>query len=114
MYDSRAGSDAIATPFTVEVVPDRDRVVVEPHGELDLATTGELRDHIDDLVSQGFGTILLDLRRLEFMDSAGLRLVIEQTTRGDATVTVVDGAGPVRRLLELTGVRDELPLEPAV
>jgi anti-sigma B factor antagonist len=102
---------AVPAPFRVEIRPERDRVVVVPHGDLDLATIGELGEQLDGLVGRGFAAIVLDLRRLTFIDSTGLRLVVEQAARSDATITLIDGAEPVSRLFDLTGVRPTLPFE---
>lgn len=96
-------------PFAVEIRPDRERVFVIPRGELDLATAGRVWEHIDDLVAAGFTAIMLDLRRLSFIDSTGIRLVLHETRREDATVELIDSAGPVRRAFETVGLRDMLP-----
>jgi anti-sigma B factor antagonist len=96
-------------PFDVEIRPARERVVVAPRGELDLATAERLEAEIDGLVTAGFADVVLDLRGLSFMDSTGLRLVVRQVRRVDVTVRLVDGSDAVARLFDLTGVREELP-----
>jgi anti-anti-sigma factor len=100
-------------PFRVELRPDRDRVLVVPHGEVDIATVGELAAAIDDLVGRGFQAVVLDLRATSFLDSSGVHLLLNQTARPDVTVTLIDGAAPVRRVIDLSGVRDRLPFETA-
>jgi anti-sigma B factor antagonist len=97
--------------FTIETRPERERVIVAPQGELDVESSGVLGDEVDGLASRGFGAIVLDLRGLTFMDSSGLRLVIEQTRRTDVRITLIDGAEPVSRIFELTGTRCILPFE---
>jgi anti-sigma B factor antagonist len=96
-------------PFAVEIRPDRERVFVIPRGELDLATAGQVSEEIDDLVTAGFRAIVLDLRRLSFMGSTGIRLVLHHTGRRDATVQLIDGAEPIRRVFDVVGLRDVLP-----
>jgi anti-anti-sigma factor len=98
-------------PFTVEIRPDRERVIVVPHGELDLATVELLRAEFDALASRGFPTIVLDLRRLLFLDSTGLRFILEQTGRAEPAVTLIDGVPAVSKLFDLTGTRPSLPFE---
>jgi anti-sigma B factor antagonist len=93
----------------VEIRPDRERVFVIPRGELDLATAGQVSEEIDDLVTAGFRAIVLDLRRLSFMGSTGIRLVLHHTRRRDATVQLIDGAEPIRRVFDVVGLRDVLP-----
>ena len=96
-------------PFEIEVRPDRDRVFVIPRGELDMASTDLVAERIDALVGDGFEAIVLDLRELTFMDSAGVRLVVQQTRSPDRKVTLIDGTDPVARLFDLTGLRPHLP-----
>jgi anti-sigma B factor antagonist len=88
-------------------------VILAAHGELDLATVEQLRSECDELVSRGFDTIVLDLRGLVFLDSTGLRLILEQAARPDATVTVIDGQPIVSRLFDITGTRSVLTFEAA-
>ena len=91
--------------FRVDVEPERERVRVVPHGELDIATVGQLATRIEELRSRGFATIVLDLRQLAFMDSTGLGLMLrlDAEARADGfSFSIMDCEGPVRRLLELT------------
>jgi len=93
--------------FRVEVQPERERVRVVPHGELDLVTVPRLEAQIEALRSRGFESVALDLRQLTFMDSTGLRLLLrlqaESRSNGFRFV-VIDCEGPVRRLLRLTRI----------
>jgi anti-sigma B factor antagonist len=103
--DDRLGE----APFEIQIQPDRERVILALRGELDLATVDRVREAIHELVAAGFEAIVLDLHEVSFMDSTGLCLVVEQAGRRDATIQVVDGAPPVARLFDLTGLRPILP-----
>ena len=95
--------------FRVDVQPERERVRVIPRGELDLNTIPQLETQIEALRSGGFRRIVLDLRQLTFMDSTGLRLLLELDAESRADgfrFAIIDGEGPVRRLLQLTGIED--------
>ena len=95
--------------FNVEVRRDGSTVVIAPSGELDLATVGQLRAAFGK--ADGCGALVIDLRGLSFMDSAGLSLVVEQHRRAaDAGVDfrVVRGAPEIQRLFELTGLAGRL------
>jgi anti-anti-sigma factor len=100
-------------PFRVDVLPDRDRVIVVPHGELDLATVGELAAEVDALVDRDFQAIVVDLRATSFIDSTGVCLLLRQTARRDAQITVIDGSPLVSRIFDLAGVRHVLRFEQA-
>jgi anti-sigma B factor antagonist len=104
---------ALPEPFRVEVRPDRRRVFVEPHGELDLDTVDQLRAAVDDLALRGFDAIVIDLRTTSFLDSSGLHLLVDQARRTDAQITLIDGPEVVSRLFDLAGVREILPFEHA-
>jgi anti-anti-sigma factor len=91
--------------FRVDVKPERECVRVIPEGDLDMATVGLLEAQIQGLRSRGFAMIVLDLRQLAFMDSMGLRLMLQldAEARSDGfRFAIIDCEGPVRRLLELT------------
>ena len=98
-------------PFRIEVEPSRDVVRVVPVGELDLATTDKLREEIDRLHVAGFNRLVLDLRRLRFMDSTGLRLILEvdAASREDGwDFSLVQGPESVHRLFEVTNLTQRL------
>jgi anti-anti-sigma factor len=100
-------------PFNVEVLPDRQRVVVVPRGEVDIGTVDRLAGEIEELVGRGFDTVVLDLRATSFLDSSGLHLLLRQSARTDAQVTVIDGTPAVSRVIDLAGVRHLLRFEAA-
>jgi anti-anti-sigma factor len=99
--------------FRVEVHPERRRVVVAPAGDMDLATVGQVGSQLDDLASAGFDVLVLDLRAVTFLDSTGLTLIVRQCRRTDVEVHLIDGAEPVSRLFDLTGLREALRFLPS-
>lgn len=109
----RNNGDLLAERFSIEIRPDRRRVLVVPHGELDLATSDELAVEVDELVARGFDAIVIDLRATSFIDSTGLRLLIQESEREDARVTLIDGPKAVSRIFDLACVRHALRFEAA-
>jgi len=98
--------------FHVEVEPDRDIVHVRPHGDVDLATVGAIRERFDELTALGFARVVLDLRDVTFLDSTGIRLVLELSASSGADgweLGVVEGPACVQRVFELTGIRPLVP-----
>jgi len=103
---------AVASEFRVDVEPDRDVVRVCPSGEVDLGTVGVIRAQVEELLSIGFEHVVVDLRGATFLDSTGLRLMIELNacSRADGwTFAMIEGPAPVQRAFELTGLRQHLP-----
>jgi anti-sigma B factor antagonist len=86
---------------------------VAPAGELDIATAGTLERTLLEAEHGDAETIVLDLSGLEFIDSTGLRLVIDANERcggPGGRLRLIAGAPAVERLLDLVGLRERLPL----
>jgi anti-anti-sigma factor len=85
--------------------------VVLLRGEIDLGNAGELGRAIVRRVGRA-GRVLIDLTRVEFLDSVGVRLLDalagDLTARGTATRLVVGERGPARATLRLCAFREEL------
>jgi anti-sigma B factor antagonist len=98
-------------PFRVDVEPERDSVRVVPVGELDIATVEKLRTEVDRLREAGFANLILDLRGVRFLDSTGLRLVLEldaAAREGSQELQIIRGSAVVQRIFEVTQVSDRL------
>ena len=92
--------------------PRRRGPVVAPEGDVDLATADVLREELE-AARAGAQTLVIDLRGVGFMDSSGLRLLVEMQQAAAADgfeLRVVRGAESVQRLLELTGLAARLTL----
>jgi anti-anti-sigma factor len=88
-----------------------DRVVLELHGELDLAAAPLLAEEIERAESGDRNALVLDLCDLEFVDSAGLRVILAAQERAFASgreFAVTNGTLQVQRLFEIAGVRQHL------
>jgi len=53
-----------------------DRTVVAVGGEIDVYTAPKLRDKITDLVNSGRHDLLIDMEKVEFLDSTGLGVLV--------------------------------------
>ena len=94
--------------FGIDVREGPEGTVVTPRGELDLATAGQLRDALAAVE----GPLTLDLSALRFVDTSGLRLVLEvtdQARRDGRAFAVVPGIPAVQRLFEVAGVTELVP-----
>jgi len=92
--------------------------VISASRELDLATAAELCARVDAARHAGRKRLLLDLTRLEFCDSSGLRALIRASEEVRASsgrlVVVPPVAGAVTHLFALTGADELLPLRSSV
>ena len=69
----------VAENFATEVVETHSAIVIHVKGEIDMATAGRLRDAIEPYMGPE-QTIVLDLSRVEFMDSSCLNVLIQART----------------------------------
>jgi anti-anti-sigma factor len=91
---------------------ERDALVIAPEGELDLESASDLRAVLDEHLGAGLPRLVLDLRGLTFIDSTGLRAVIEADRSAAARgvdLTVLPGPPQVQRIFEVTGTADIFP-----
>jgi anti-anti-sigma factor len=80
--------------------------VVSARGDIDLSTLGKAAAVLDG-ARAGAVALILDLREVGFMDTSGLRLVIEEQQRaaaGGYRFAVVRGPTRVQRLFEIAGL----------
>jgi len=99
-------SQADDLPFDVAVRSSSDATVLTFAGDLDLVSAPEAVEAITGAQSGG-GTVVLDLRGLRFIDSSGLRVLLEAKRRADTAgerLLIAPGQGGVRRVFELSGV----------
>jgi anti-anti-sigma factor len=94
--------------FSVSRRREGDAIVVAPAGEIDLATIDELQAAVDAAAMEADG-VVLDLREVTFIDSAGLRLVV-QSARAIEAFSVVRGPQEVQRLFDLVGLDARLTI----
>jgi anti-sigma B factor antagonist len=101
-------------PFRCEVQVSAQGVVsVEPAGELDVATVGEVARAVRKARELAPAALVLDLRALTFMDARGLHLLLATDVwahQAGVPLTVVPAPGIVRRLLDLAMVDRRLQL----
>lgn len=87
--------------------------VIRVDGEVDMNNADELAGAIRAQRAHSERAVLLDLIRVPFMDSSGLRVLLIASEELPGRLAMVLSPGsPVRRLLELTEVDDRIPTYP--
>jgi anti-sigma B factor antagonist len=91
--------------------------VVVVQGEHDVYTAPTLSEQLDALLEEGL-PLVIDLTPATFVDSSVLRVLLETRRRaeergiGFAVALGQDETGPVRRVLDITGLVPVLPVHP--
>lgn len=111
MRDVKDGTDR---PGSLELRSERndDEHVIALAGELDLDGAQRVREALQRAEAANVRRIVLDLSDLEFIDSNGIRLILEADTRSrtdGGRLELIRGPVPVQRVFELTGTSERLP-----
>jgi anti-sigma B factor antagonist len=99
------------THFSVERNEEGERLRLALYGELDLYGAPRLDDALVGAEGEKWPEIVIDLCRLEFMDSSGLRLVLRAHARAQQDgrrVRIVHSGGTIGRVLRITRVDEAL------
>src|SRR5262245_25723751 len=86
-----------------------DRVRLFLAGRLDGVTSPQLEAALEPVLSGNVRTLVLDLARLEFISSMGIRLIVmsqKALARRDGSVVLLNLTAPVRRVMAII---DALP-----
>jgi anti-sigma B factor antagonist len=82
-------------------------VVVSVEGEIDVYTAPQLRERLIELIDQGYYRIVVDLSRVEFLDSTGLGVLVGglKRSRGhDGDLALVCSHPRIMKVFEVTGL----------
>ena len=98
--------------FTVRVrSSDAGSSTVEAAGEIDLASSPELRRVLQGVLDDGARHVVLDFHEVTFIDSSGLGVLVGALKRlneggDDGTLEVRGMTAPVRKVFEITGLTE--------
>jgi anti-anti-sigma factor len=103
----------LSSPFEVTIEEHAGGALVAIQGELDISNASTLEEHLQRAEADGPGLLVMDLSRLDFMDSTGLRLLISADQRARAAgrrFVLVRGNQMVQRVLRLTRLDERLEI----
>jgi anti-sigma B factor antagonist len=97
----------------VQVKREPGYTTVTVAGELDVATAPQLREHLVALLA-GHRPLVIDLDRVSFCDATGLGVLVGAANRAGASLHLICSRPQTRRLFQLTGLAQRLPLAPTM
>ena len=103
----------MAENFELERIDETRCARLVLRGDLDLYSAPTLDDALVALEGEKWPVLFLDLRGLDFVDSAGLRLVMRTHARAKQDgrrLVVIRGGQNVDRVFTLTGLHEELEM----
>ncbi|MFL1378073.1 MULTISPECIES: STAS domain-containing protein [unclassified Nocardiopsis] len=92
-------------------------VIVAIEGELDIATTNDLQEHVRSAIDAHGPWLILDMSGLDFMDSSGLNVIINayRTVRErDGALALAALNERVTKVVRLVGLHRQVPVHQTV
>jgi anti-sigma B factor antagonist len=90
--------------WEIAIEDDGRELVVTPRGELDLSTAPEVEAALQQC-TDGHDLIVCDLAHVDFIDSSGIRMLVQARDREPERFAIAEPSPPVKSLLELTGLQ---------
>jgi len=111
-----AGAGSNPGVLTISSAVDDGTVCISLAGELDLAGAPQLQERLEAAECKRPARLVVDLGRLAFIDSTGLRLLLQADARArerGCELVLRPGEPSVQRVFEVTGALDVLRFEGA-
>jgi len=89
--------------------------VVRAVGDVDILTSREFGKAVLDLIAEGHHRLVIDLRKVDFLDSSGLMVLIQalkRTRQAGGDVALVDSIQPLRPVIRVTGLNKTFAIYP--
>jgi anti-sigma B factor antagonist len=90
--------------------------VLKARGEIDVATSPRLREHMTQLIEPGLELLIVDLAEVSFIDSTGLGVLVgamRNVRAGGGDLRLVVTQPQIIKLLELTGLDETFKVVPS-
>jgi anti-sigma B factor antagonist len=94
-----------------------DHTVLEVGGEVDVYTAPRLRERLIELIDGGGHDVIVDLGRVDFLDSTGLGVLVGALRRlrsAGGTFALVCAKEPLLKIFRITALDQVFPLYPTV
>lgn len=94
-----------------------EHTVLEVGGEVDVYTAPRLRERLVELVDAGARNVVVDLGRVEFLDSTGLGVLVGALKRlraTNGTFGLVCAKEPLLKIFRITALDQVFPIYPSV
>lgn len=112
-----AGQEVVTIDIKVETRISGEWAVVDVEGEVDVFTAPKLREQIIGLLTAGNDRIVVNLEKVDFMDSTGLGVLVgglKRVKEKDGSLALAGAHGTVLRVLSVTGLNSVFPLHETV
>jgi anti-sigma B factor antagonist len=101
----------------LNVRKEGDSAVLEVGGEIDVYTAPKLREKLIELVSDGSYHLVVDLEKVEFLDSTGLGVLVgglKRVRSHDGSLRLVCTQDKILKIFRITGLTKVFSIHPTV
>ena len=94
-----------------------DRMVVEVGGEIDVYTAPKLREQLVELVNDGSYHLVVDMERVDFLDSTGLGVLVgglKRVRAHEGSLRLVCTQERILKIFRITGLTKVFPIHASV
>ena len=95
--------------MTIEIKKNTEEIILEVTGRLDTITAPALDKTINDNLGEA-KSIILDLKNLEYISSAGLRVLLATHKKMKGALKLINVQESVMEVFEITGFADILEI----
>ena len=99
--------------MNINITRDGNELTVELEGRLDTLTSPDLEEELEDKI-EGIEKLVFDLGGLEYISSAGLRVLVgaaQAIDENDGDMVIRNLSVPVRDVFDVTGFSDAFDIE---
>ena len=98
--------------LNIEKVQDGSKLTVKLEGRLDTTTSPQLEGELGSKL-EGVKELVFDLEKLEYISSAGLRVLLsaQKTMNSQGSMVVKNSIEEIREIFDVTGFSDILTIE---
>lgn len=98
--------------MTINDVKDGSKLTIALEGRLDTTTAPELEAHVNDVLD-GVTELVFDMSKLEYISSAGLRVLLatQKKMNSKGTMVVKSINDTIAEIFEVTGFSDILTIQ---
>ena len=99
--------------MNINITIDGNELTVELEGGLDTLTSPDLEEELEDKI-EGIEKLVFDLGGLEYISSAGLRVLVgaaQAIDENDGDMVIRNLTVPVRDVFDVTGFSDAFDIE---
>jgi anti-sigma B factor antagonist len=101
----------------LQVRRQEDHAVLEVAGEIDVYTAPKLREKLIELVNEGSYRLVVDLERVDFLDSTGLGVLVgglKRVRNHEGSLKLVCTQDKILKIFRITGLTKVFPIHDSV